>query len=202
MSGSGAPLTPCPGKHSLMEEAEAEAAAPGAGAAVCSLSSEGGGKAAVSAAADASAEAAVTASGSSSETTKWVEMPVEHVRWILAQKREKHPTPSIEDFEHYRTHDPVKSIIFSQANVDAKRELFTALFASLKESHGDFFEYQAWVREVFHRNGRVMVPENVLGPRDDWQEELNAIWAQCQEEYAREHPDESDSDLEGEEYYP
>jgi len=92
----------------------------------------------------------------------------------------------------------VRSIEFSQVNVDAKRELFAALFVSLQESWDDFFEYQAWVRKVFERNGRVMVPEEVLGPRDDLQAEIDTIWSRCGEEYAREHP-ESDSDQEGEE---
>jgi hypothetical protein len=41
----------------------------------------------------------------------------------------------------------VRSIEFSQVNVDAKRELFAALFVSLQESWDDFFEYQAWVRK-------------------------------------------------------
>jgi len=201
---SGAPLTPCGGKHSLMEkaqEAEAEAEAAAAAAAVSSLSlssdSEGG-KAAASAA-DATAGAGAGDASDSSETN-WVEMPLHHVRWILAQKPEMHPTPSIEDYELYRTHDPVQSTVFSQASIDAKRELFTELFVSLRESHDDFFEYQAWVREVFERNGRVMVPEEVLGPRDDLQEEIDAIWARSREEYLREHPElESDSDEEGEE---
>ncbi|CAD6256519.1 unnamed protein product [Miscanthus lutarioriparius] len=149
---SGAPLTPCGGKHSLMEkaqEAEAEAAA-----AVSSLSlssdSEGG---------KAAASAAGAGDASESSETNWVEMPLHH------------------------------STVFSQASIDAKRELFTELFVSLRESHDDFFEYQAWVREVFERNGRVMVPEEVLGPRDDLQEEIDAIWARCREEYLREHPE-------------
>jgi hypothetical protein len=129
-----------------------------------------------------------------------LEMPVEHVRWILAQKPEMHPTPSIEDYELYSTRDPVKSTVFSQASIDTKRELFTELFVSLRESHDDFFEYQAWVREVFERNGRVMVPDEVLGPRDDLQAEIDEIWARSGEEHLREHPElESHSDEEGDE---
>ena len=111
-----------------------------------------------------------------------MEMPVDHVSWILVQRPEMHPTPSIEDYELYRTHNPLKSTVFSQANVDAKRELFAELLVSLRESQDDFFEYQAWVRDVFERNGRVMVPEEVLGPRDDLQAEIDAIWARCGEE--------------------
>ncbi|KAL6653968.1 hypothetical protein ACP70R_007433 [Stipagrostis hirtigluma subsp. patula] len=130
---------------------------------------------------------------------KWAEMPVEHVMWILGQRRENHPTRCIEDFEQYRTKDddPAEGTIFSRRDIDASREIFSRLFASLKESHDDFFEYQAWVRDVFERNGRVMVPEDVVGPRDEMQKEINEFWAQCKEEFAQEYPD---SDAEEEDH--
>ncbi|KAL6653966.1 hypothetical protein ACP70R_007431 [Stipagrostis hirtigluma subsp. patula] len=50
-----------------------------------------------------------------------VEMPVEHVMWILGQRRENHPTTSIDDFEQYRTKDddPAEPTIFSQRDMDA-----------------------------------------------------------------------------------
>lgn len=128
----------------------------------------------------------------STKETKRVEMPMDHVRWILAQKPENHPAPSIEDYELYRTQNPVRSTVFSQRNVDAKRELFTALLASLRESRDEFFAYQARIRGEFERDGRVMVPEEDLGPRDDWQEEIDEIWNKAKEDYAREHPDSDD----------
>lgn len=37
--------------------------------------------------------------------------------------------------------------------------------------------------------GDDLVPEEAFGPRDDWQEEIHAIWARAKEDYAREHPD-------------
>jgi len=92
---SGAPLTPCPcaGKHSLMEKTQEADAAVATAVSFLSTDSEGGKAAAAPAEADASA----TAGDASGSETKWVEMPVEHVRWILVQRPEMHPTPSIED---------------------------------------------------------------------------------------------------------
>lgn len=52
----------------------------------------------------------------------------------------------------------MKSTVFSEKNIDEKRELFRNLHASLQASHDDFFEFQAWVHEVFEKNGRVLVP--------------------------------------------
>ena len=139
---------------------------------------------------------AADATASRAAETRWVEMPAEHVRWILAQRRENHPTPSIEDYELYRTNDPVKSTVFSQRNIDAKRELFGGMLDSLRASHDEFFEYQARVRDEFDRDGRVLVPEEALGPRHGWQEDIDAIWAKCREECAREHPDSDGEDEE------
>jgi hypothetical protein len=41
------------------------------------------------------------------------------------------------------------------------------MIATLQSEQDDFFEYQAWVHEVFLRNGRVMVPEDFVGPKDE-----------------------------------
>lgn len=180
---------PCAGEHAPREEEGVLTGAMRKAQEADAISPDG-----ASAADAAAAPAAGDAEEVKAAETKWVEMPAEHVRWILAQRRENHPTPSIEDYELYRTHDPVKSTVFSQRNIDAKRELFAGLLDSLRASHGEFFEYQARVRDEFGRDGRVLVPEEALGPRDGWQEDIDAIWAKCREEYAREHPADSDGE--------
>ena len=84
---------PCAGGHAPREE-EVLTGAKRKAREVDAVSSDG------ASAADATASRAAE--------TRWVEMPAEHVRWILAQRRENHPTPSIEDYELYRTNDLVK----------------------------------------------------------------------------------------------
>ncbi|KAL6653970.1 hypothetical protein ACP70R_007435 [Stipagrostis hirtigluma subsp. patula] len=135
---------------------------------------------------------AAEAPAASSEI-KWVEMPRDRVLWILAQKEENHPVPSIDDYDLYGTEGNAGPTVFSQKHVDEKRELFSALHASLQPSHDDFFEFQAWVRDVFQRNGCVMVPDgDGVGSEHDLQEEINDAWARFKEEYARDHADDSD----------
>nr|CAB3491938.1 unnamed protein product [Digitaria exilis] len=153
-------------------------------------SPEGGKPAAAAAAEDARA----VDDGEEDSEVKWVEMPLDHIHWILAQKRENNTVPPIEDYDLYRSEEDAKSTVFSQKSIDETRELFTRLHASLQASHDDFFEYQAWVREVYESNGRVLIPEACS--KDELQKEINDAWAQFKEEYARDHPDDSDTDSE------
>lgn len=149
----------------------------------------------------AAAEDASAADGGGEEDSeiKWVEMATEDIQWILSQKRENHAVPPIEDYDLYgRTEEDAKSTVFSQKSINEKRELFTKLHASLRASHDDFFEYQAWVREVYEKNGRVLIPEACS--RDELQKQINEAWAQFEEKYARDHPDD-DSDTDGEVEY-
>lgn len=104
--------------------------------------------------------AAVDGEEDDSEEINWVEMPQEHVLWILAKKRESDPVPTLEDFGLYTQED------IDREDADG---LIRKSIASLQAAQDDFFEYQAWVREIFTNNGRVMVPESVLGPKDQLQ---------------------------------
>lgn len=97
----------------------------------------------------------------------WVEMPEEHLHWILAKKRETDPVPTLEEFGIYTEEDLEKK--------DADK-LIRRTIASLQASQDDWFEYQAWVRDVFERNGCVMVPEGVFGPKDELQKAIDSAW--------------------------
>jgi hypothetical protein len=92
--------------------------------------------------------------------------------------------------------DATKSTVFSQEHIGEKRELFRNLHASLQPSHDDFLEFQAWVREVFEKNGSILVPESCS--KEELQEEISDLWAQFKEEYARDHPDDSDTETDEE----
>lgn len=48
--------------------------------------------------------------------------------------------------------------------------------ASLQASQDELFEYQAWVREVFKRNGCFMVTEDIFGPKDELQKAFDEDW--------------------------
>lgn len=104
---------------------------------------------------------------SESEEINWVEMPLEHVLWILAKKWESDPVPTLEDFALYTQED------IDREDADG---LIRKSIASLQAAQDDFLEYQAWVREVFTNNGRVMVPEGVLGPKDQLQKAIDKYW--------------------------
>jgi len=93
-------------------------------------------------------EAAVAADWDSETEINWVEMPVSNVRWVLGRKRERDPVPKLKDYG-----------IYTQEDLDKKDAdmLIRRAIASLQVDQDDFFEYQAWVREVFLRNRRVMV---------------------------------------------
>lgn len=106
-------------------------------------------------------------SDSDSEIINWVEMPLSTLRWVLARKRESDPVPTLEDHGIYTEED------LERKDADM---LIRRTIASLQSAHDEFFEFQAWVREVFLRNGRVMVPEDFVGPKDQLQEALDEDW--------------------------
>lgn len=54
--------------------------------------------------------------------------------------------------------------------------LVRRMIASLQALEDDFFEYQARVREVYLRNGRVMVTEDFFGPTDQLQKAVDEAW--------------------------
>lgn len=61
----------------------------------------------------------------------------------------------------------------------------------------EWFEYQAWVRKVFERNGRVMVPEDVLGPKDELQKAIDEAWYDAINAHADSKAGEDDLDAGG-----
>jgi hypothetical protein len=85
-------------------------------------------------------------------------MPLSNLRWVLAKTRESDPIPTLEDYGIYTEEDLERK--------DADK-LIRRRIATLQSEQDDFFEYQAWVHEVFLRNGRVMVPEDFVGPKDE-----------------------------------
>lgn len=79
---------------------------------------------------EASATAGDLEDSDTGDVVKWVEMPMADIRWILAQKKENHVVPPLEDYSE----DAMKSTIFTQKYIDEKREVFTNLHASIAAS--------------------------------------------------------------------
>ncbi|TVU51801.1 hypothetical protein EJB05_03245, partial [Eragrostis curvula] len=110
-------------------------------------------------------------SDSNTEVVEWVEMPEDYLRWVLAQTRETDPVPTLDDYNVDSTQDPVKL------------EQILQQIARLQASQDEFFEFQAWVRDTYEKNGRVMVPADVAGPKDLLQEAMNELWDELMKEY-------------------
>ncbi|CAN6381559.1 unnamed protein product [Urochloa humidicola] len=201
MAGKGAPSEVVVfGKAEGEEELKASAVAAVAGSsegvtapapAPAAAAAAGGGPsdAGKAAAADSSAVAAADGGEAKEAGTKLVELPERHVRWILAQ--EMRPVFSLDDFA-------VTSEVIPQKFRDKQLEHLSSARESLLASQDDFSKYQAWMREVYEREGRVMVPEHVYPQIDEAQEELNRIslqeevdliFAQAAEDLERDHPE-------------
>ncbi|KAL6842969.1 hypothetical protein ACP4OV_027282 [Aristida adscensionis] len=105
---------------------------------------------------------------------EWMEMTEEYLRWVLAQTRETDPVPTLDDLA---TRDPAKLAAIS---VQLGRQ---------QALQDEFFEFLAWVRETFEKNGRVMVPADVAGPKDLLQEAINDCWDELMKEYDNAHSD-------------
>lgn len=96
---------------------------------------------------------------------KWVEMPLEYIAWLLAQKREDYRVLTLEDYTLHRataaTDDNGSDCnsAYTQEDLAKHRDLVLQVKATDEAGKEDFFAFQEWARDTFERNGRVMVPE-------------------------------------------
>jgi hypothetical protein len=126
------------------------------------------------------------------EEIKLVEMPESYVRWVLAQ--EIRPVFSLDDYYSFT------SDVVPQKWHDEQLELLASARESMLAWREEFFKHQAWVREEYEREGRVMVPaaddahpqiseEQEELNRLALQEEIDRVFAQAAEEFERGHPE-------------
>ncbi|KAL6622466.1 hypothetical protein ACP70R_032345 [Stipagrostis hirtigluma subsp. patula] len=119
------------------------------------------------------AAAAVGTGGEATTTTavKLVELPVEYLKWVLAQRKEHYRVPTLDDY--------------SPERVDEEAEAIRRIIASLQAAYDEFPELMAFVRGALEMNGRVMVPEDKLIPNSRrLQGRIDQEWAEAKQELA------------------
>jgi hypothetical protein len=100
---------------------------------------------------------------------KMAEMPVEFLRWVLAQDKEDYRVPTLEDYTE-------------EELAEAKDTICTVIH-SLQTTYDEFDEFRAWVRDVLENNGCVMIHEDMLfSDPKEWQESVDQEWAEARQE--------------------
>ncbi|KAL6620012.1 hypothetical protein ACP70R_035151 [Stipagrostis hirtigluma subsp. patula] len=131
--------------------------------------------AAAEAACAADAAATLSTGGETTTTTttvKLVELPVEYLKWVLAQRKEHYRVPTLDDYPPERVGEE-------------EEEAIRRVLASLQVAYDEFHELMAFVRDALERNGRVMVPEDRLIPNfRRLQVRVDQEWAGAKQELA------------------
>lgn len=103
-----------------------------------------------------------------------VQLPVEFLEWVLAQKKENYCVPTLEDY--------------SPEDVGEEMETICRVNAALQIAYDEFAEFTAWVRDVVQKDGRVVVPGNdVLGGASSqaglFQDKIDCAWEKARQEF-------------------
>ena len=101
------------------------------------------------AAADAMAGAAATDDdGAAVAMVKMAEMPVEFLRWVMAQDKEDYRVPTLEDY--------------TQEEVAEAKDTICTVIGCLQVAYDEFDEFRAWVGDVIENDGCVMIHDYML----------------------------------------
>ncbi|KAL6599580.1 hypothetical protein ACP70R_024947 [Stipagrostis hirtigluma subsp. patula] len=128
-------------------------------------------------AADATVVVAAAGNGNGNDevpttVVKLVELPVEYLKWVLAQSKEHYRVPTLDDYS-------------SELQVEEEEEAICRVIASLQAAYDEFPELMAFVRDTLEMNGHVMVPEGRLIPNfRQLQGRINQEWAGAKQELA------------------
>ncbi|KAL6654166.1 hypothetical protein ACP70R_007631 [Stipagrostis hirtigluma subsp. patula] len=124
---------------------------------------------AAEAAADAVAGSSDGEAPAPATMVKMVELPVEYLKWVLAQRKEHYRVPTLADY--------------SPEQVEEEEEAICKVIASLQAVHDEFFEFKAFVRDALEMDGCVMVPEDKLIPDfRQLQGRIDREWAEAKQE--------------------
>ncbi|KAL6654725.1 hypothetical protein ACP70R_008190 [Stipagrostis hirtigluma subsp. patula] len=122
----------------------------------------------------ADAAAVVGTGGEATATTttvKLVELPVEYLKWVLAQRKEDYRVPTLDDY--------------SPEKVGEEEEAICRFITSLQAAYDEFPELMAFVGDALEMNGCVMVPEGKLIPNfRRLQGRVDEEWAGAKQELA------------------
>ena len=122
------------------------------------------------AAADAMPGAAATDDdGAAVAMVKMAEMPVEFLRWVMAQDKEDYRVPTLEDY--------------TQEEVAEAKDTICTVIRCLQVAYDEFDEFRAWVGDVIENDGCVMIHEDMLfSDPKEWQESVDQEWAEARQE--------------------